>query len=94
MTAPLHSEQVKHGRKIVGEYVASPITNNGKRDNSLDYSTIQQHNNVAMNMVNGEGTRTRSGSAREGRRPEECMAASSKWETASRLTSTPSTRTS
>ena len=40
MTAPLHSEQVKQGRKIVGEYIASPITNNGRRDNSLDYSTI------------------------------------------------------
>lgn len=41
MTAPLHSEQVKQGRKIVGEYVGSPIQVNGKRDNSLDYQTIQ-----------------------------------------------------
>ena len=39
MTAPLHSEQVKAGRKI-NEFVASPITNNKVRDNSVDYKTI------------------------------------------------------
>ena len=38
MTAPIHSEQVKNGRKLVNEFVGSPIQNTGKiRDNSVDY---------------------------------------------------------
>ena len=47
MTAPLHSEQVK-GRKLVGEYVGSPIQVTGKRDGSLDYQTIQQTGNAQL----------------------------------------------
>ena len=39
MTAPINSEQIKHGRKV-NEYVGSPIPNAGRKDNSLDYSTI------------------------------------------------------
>ena len=38
MTAPLHSDQVKNGRKMAGDFV-SP--NPGKtRENSIDYQTI------------------------------------------------------
>ena len=38
MTAPLHSDQVKNGRKMAGDFV-SP--NTGKtRENSIDYQTI------------------------------------------------------
>ena len=38
MTAPLHSEQVKNGRRFVDQYVGSPIQNVGKiLENSLDY---------------------------------------------------------
>ena len=38
MTAPLHSEQVKNGRKIINEFVGSPIgTVQKPRDNSFDY---------------------------------------------------------
>lgn len=40
MTAPLHSDQAKN-RKLVNEYVGSPIQNINKiRDNSVDYNTI------------------------------------------------------
>ena len=54
MTAPLHSDQVKAGRKLVGEYVGSPIQNVGKiRDNSMDYQTIQPGGVHQINMGPG-----------------------------------------
>jgi hypothetical protein len=39
MTAPLNSEHVKNGRKLAGDFV-SPAPP-GKRENSVDYQTIQ-----------------------------------------------------
>lgn len=42
MTAPLHSDQVKNGRKILNEFVGSPIQTVAKnRGDSFDYQTIQ-----------------------------------------------------
>lgn len=48
MTAPLHSEQVKNGRKLIGDMV-SPPANVKARDNSIDYNTIQQPSSIKNN---------------------------------------------
>ena len=40
MTAPIHSEQVKNGRKLISEFVSPPVNANN-RDASMDYQTIQ-----------------------------------------------------
>jgi len=39
MTAPLHSDQVKNGRKMAGDFV-SPNPVGKTRENSIDYQTI------------------------------------------------------
>lgn len=46
MTAPIHSEQVKTGRRLINDYVGQPLSPNlvpniKARENSTDYQTIQ-----------------------------------------------------
>lgn len=46
MTAPIHSEQVKTGRRLINDYVGQPLSPNlvpniKQRENSTDYQTIQ-----------------------------------------------------
>jgi hypothetical protein len=41
MTAPLNSEQLKQGRKIVNEFVGANINPTKVRGDSVNYNTIQ-----------------------------------------------------
>lgn len=41
MTAPLNSEQLKAGRKIVNEFVGANINPTKVRGDSVNYNTIQ-----------------------------------------------------
>ena len=44
MTVPIHSDQLKQGRKIVNEFVGAQINPNKQRGDSVQYQTIQHGN--------------------------------------------------
>ena len=46
MTAPIHTEQVRQGRKMANDFVSPNPTGVKPRDKSLDYQTIQHPTGV------------------------------------------------